>query len=409
MEANELMEIMKGLLYANGIRMTIRERGTSPSPDIDYRFRETFFPNFDYSQLGENIYRLITPEVLYHFQDDLGLYYSIFCFKEQESIPDRVMILGPFMTHPMSTSEVQSIIQEKHISQNMAASVMEFYNRIPLVPSYDFWSNSVFYLVSQIVGRPVEYLHVTNSEIQLFQSSFSDYHIPDEYETTWKNIEERYQWEHNFMEAVSKGDITAAATAHSHFLKYRITPRVPDPVRNRKNMSIILNTLLRKAVQAGGVHPLHIDHLSTRFAIQIENCFSVEQLNVLSKDMVRKYCLLEQNYSHSSYSTLVKNCVDYIDFHFAEEITLHSLAERFAVSDSYLSRLFKQETGTVVIDYLNRARVKESLFLLKRNELSITEIALRCGFSSSTYFSRVFRKIQGMTPKTYQKSVIKSK
>ena len=408
MNSSEILELLRGLLYANGIRMTIFEEGTEISPEIDYRFRETFFPDFDYSTLPKNINKLITPEVLFHFTDDLRLSYSILCEPASDDHSRRILLIGPFLSAPRTRDEVQKILQEKKISQNMASAVVEFFNRVPLVPSYDFWSNTIFYMLCQYMGKRIEYLHVTNNELQLFQSSFSDYHIPEEYETTWKTIEERYEWERKFMEAVTKGDQVEAARTHSHFLKYRITPRVPDPVRNKKNMIIILNTLLRKAAQAGGVHPLHIDHLSTRFAIELENCSSVEQLNVLSKNMLRKYCSLVQNYSHSSYSTLVKNCVDYIDFHYAEEISLHSLAERFSVSDSYLSRLFKQETGIVVIDYLNRARVKESLFLLKRNELSITQIALRCGFSSSTYFSRVFRKIQGMTPKTYQKSVLRS-
>ena len=80
-------------------------------------------------------------------------------------------------------------------------------------------------------------------------------------------IEERYALEELLMNAVSVGDTKNALEYQRRFRKHPLVPRTDDLVRNSQNMMIILNTLLRKAAQAGGVHPLHIDRLSTQIAI----------------------------------------------------------------------------------------------------------------------------------------------
>ncbi|HEX5941377.1 MAG TPA: helix-turn-helix transcriptional regulator, partial [Anaerolineales bacterium] len=66
---------------------------------------------------------------------------------------------------------------------------------------------------------------------------------------------------------------------------------------------------------------------------------------------------------------------------------------------------FRQEMGITLVTYLNRYRVDQAKALLERGELNLTEIALETGFSSSAYFSRVFRQEVGITPRDYQRSV----
>ena len=116
------------------------------------------------------------------------------------------------------------------------------------------------------------------------------------------------------MSAVQYGDTNKALELHGKFSNYKIAPRTSDPVRNEKNLLFVLNTLFRKAVQKNFVHPYHIDALSRRIAIQIEECTRVEELYRLPKEMVHRYCNLVKNYSLRNYSSLIQKTVNHIDF-----------------------------------------------------------------------------------------------
>lgn len=92
----------------------------------------------------------------------------------------------------------------------------------------------------------------------------------------------------------------------------------------------------------------------------------------------------------------------YIENHFKENLTLDTLAEIAHVSKYYLAHNFTKEYGTSPINYLLSCRIRESLYLLTETSLSLSEIARMLGFSSPSYFSQSFRRIQGISPMQYR-------
>ena len=164
----------------------------------------------------------------------------------------------------------------------------------------------------------------------------------------------------------------------------------------------VVNTLLRKAVEEVQVHPIYIDELSRKLAIQIESCTTGNQLNTLRTEMIKKYCLLVKNYSRSGYSSLVRECMDYVDFHYMEQITLTSLAQQYFVSNTHLSALFKKEVNMNLKEYIQEVRLKHARLLLNTTQFPIQEIAANCGFLDVNYFTRVFKKVHGMSPREYR-------
>jgi len=105
---------------------------------------------------------------------------------------------------------------------------------------------------------------------------------------------------------------------------------------------------------------------------------------------------------------VVRKAMVYIHEHYMESISLGDAARHVNMSKEYLARCFRQEMGITFITYLNRYRVNQARALLEKGELNLTEIALETGFSSSAYFSRVFRQETGMSPTEYQRSVNRS-
>jgi len=80
------------------------------------------------------------------------------------------------------------------------------------------------------------------------------------------------------------------------------------------------------------------------------------------------------------------------------------MADALGVSEDYLGRVFRQELNLSPWEYLKRYRIKQAKVLLVQTENNITEIAHKVGFDDSAYFSRVFRKVVGQSPRDYRKN-----
>ena len=93
----------------------------------------------------------------------------------------------------------------------------------------------------------------------------------------------------------------------------------------------------------------------------------------------------------------------YIDEHFAEPLTLDALAEIAHVNKYYLVHTFSREYGVTPINYLLLCRIRESKHLLSNTDLSLSQIAQVHGFSSPSYFSQSFRRLEGISPMEYRK------
>lgn len=119
--------------------------------------------------------------------------------------------------------------------------------------------------------------------------------------------------------------------------------------------------------------------------------------------LLYRYKCNRKNVVHES-DKIVYSVSEYISQHYDQEITLKDLSRHFAISEGYLSRKFKAVSGLGINQYITYVRISHAEKLLKESKLSVTEIAEKCGFCGSTYFSSVFRKIKGMPPLTYRKN-----
>lgn len=95
--------------------------------------------------------------------------------------------------------------------------------------------------------------------------------------------------------------------------------------------------------------------------------------------------------------------VRYINENFTQIRTLHEIADRYFFSKYHLCHLFREQLGISIICYLNMLKVRRACELLREGSRSITDIAAACGFNSSSYFCKVFREQEGMSPMDYRK------
>ena len=93
----------------------------------------------------------------------------------------------------------------------------------------------------------------------------------------------------------------------------------------------------------------------------------------------------------------------YLDEHYTEKIVLDDLAERFFINKFYMTRIFKETYGTTINNYLISRRITRAKQLLRFTDMTVDEIGNAAGMGDANYFSRMFRKVEGSSPREYRK------
>lgn len=408
---SEVFGTFVSLCRCLGIQVLLFGPDYSQIREIDYGFRGEIFQNFDYDRLARMLEQHLETGVFYLYEDDMKLHYTLFRFPEGSLVPQAspepartVCCIGPLLHEPFSRSGLLELMDKLGIMPPLQQNFIEFYHRIPLFPSFETWNQLVGFFLNEC-GISLKYLEINNDSLEFSPACTPDRFLSDMSDVSSKALEERYKWENELLAAVAAGNLKQSMDALFQLSQYKIPARLADPIRNQKNLLLSFNTLLRKAVERSHVHPLHIDTLSRQLSIQIESVLMPDHLTPLPGILIRKYCMLVNNYSRRAYSPLVQTCLDYVDFHYNADLSLSSLAAVCSVSSSYLSSLFKKETGMTITDHIHFTRIQQSLFLLNASSLSVGEIASRCGFSDANYFTRTFKKLQGKTPKNYRRDM----
>ena len=117
--------------------------------------------------------------------------------------------------------------------------------------------------------------------------------------------------------------------------------------------------------------------------------------------------LLDRNagYADARHANIIHRCIQYIGTGYAEHLTLESAARALFLSPDYLSRIFSKETGTSFNRYLNNVRITKAKELIRSGNLRLTDISQMVGYDDQSYFTKVFRRITGMSPNEYRKKV----
>lgn len=213
-------------------------------------------------------------------------------------------------------------------------------------------------------------------------------------------IRQRYERENQFMEAVSRGDDNAL-----HMQGRFSLDRLPNRLRNEKNLMIVLNTLMRKSVEQAKVHPIYIDAISGKWAVRLENAQSLGQLQDYCKELVLDYCALARKHSLAHFTPNVRTAINCIHFNLSNpDLSLKFISKHLNMNASYLSHQFNQETGMSIPEYVSRLRIEMSQNLLcSAQDYPIGQVAAAVGIQDLNYFSKVFKRIVGCTPTMYRK------
>ena len=139
-----------------------------------------------------------------------------------------------------------------------------------------------------------------------------------------------------------------------------------------------------------------------QFSSRIENAAGFAELTKLRDDMIQAYCSAAARDHDNAYSLSVRRAIAYVAMHFQEPVTLAKTADELGITKTWLSAVFRKETGYTFSHYVRRYRLSMAADLLQSSSLSIDEIASFCGIPEPNYFSRLFRTEYGMSPSQYR-------
>ena len=366
-----------------------------------------FFKRESFERYLAHIISTYDRNTLYLFTSVIFCEYYVFFLPSTEVT---FVSIGPFTSKKITEAGIKNKMEYYKVPKNKYNDLLNYYGTIKYVPN----PSSIHTILITF------YSHVQNGNKYNFKEIDMD-NINDGFEKPERKQEcsednpifnmnllsQRYELENAMLSAVAKGDLHNAEIIFSRFVS-SVAPqnRAENPIRNRKNYTIILNTLFRKAAEKGKVHPFYIDELSSDIAYKIEKCTTLEELNQLRIEMVRKYCMLVREHTiEQQHSLLVKQAITLINYDYTADLNLKSIAKRLNVNASYLSTLFKQETKETLTEYVTRKRMEYATLLLNSSDLPISEIAMFCGMDNIQYFSKTFKKVVGYTPSEYKKLV----
>ena len=346
----------------------------------------------------------IEPQTKYKFKNRLKLSYIYMLLSESD---DGILFIGPYLSALPRAEELFEIGEFLGVKPSAQKYLEEFYSSIPVIREDDRIFSVIDTFCERIFKSNSFGVSAANVQDSAPQPPVVDISRSDDFDDVLAGIgimETRYSYENELMRAVSLGQQHKENLLSSAFNEKMFERRTADPVRNAKNYGIIMNTLLRKAAEEGGVHPIYIDKLSSGFALKIEQMSELNEITALMKEMFSSYCRLVYKHSMKKLSPTVQKTVIMIDNDLSADLSLHTLAGHLGISSGYLATLFKKETGKTVSQYVRERRIKHAMHLISTTKLQIQTVALHCGIMDVQYFSKIFKAETGMTPKEYRES-----
>ncbi len=386
----------------------IEDPFTLISPETDLKLRNELWGVDNYVDFLENDFIPVKPNTVYRFFDEYDCHYIFLQINEKAR---SYLFIGPYLLEAPSREKILSVIKKQLAPEDKFTFLEQYYGNLPIIEDENLLLTMTSTLAKEIwspsAGINMEYV---------------DYVIPDRYSPVpvslaYKNsdgnvtdlaaLEQNYANENLLMEAVKNGQLHKITAVASAVVNNGTEQRSADSLRDRKNYLIILKTLLRKAAEYGGVHPLHVHRISSQYAREIESARTLKQCLHLQQEMMINYCQLVKRRSLSKYSPLVSRAVTLIQFDLTADLSLKNVAKKLNANPSYLSDIFHREYGCTLTDFINGERMDKSAQLLKSTGLSVQEIAAECGILDSSYFIKLFKKHTGLTPVKYR-SVVKN-
>ena len=399
----ELQFFFKTLEYYN-LKFHKTCINTITPSDVDYGIRKTNGLSDNFVHIRKFFEQEQKKQNILYIKDEFFCHYILLLLPD--NIPQEVIIIGPYLL-ANETNMIANFLASQDISPTWNTILNNYYPKIPTLSGEDGLNALLCSFADLVWGKEnysIDYFenNLADSSLALASPPDSQYRL--DALANMDLIETFYAQENALMYAISHGQLARAKHILTTLPLLNFKNQ-QEPLQNLKNFSIVINTLFRKAAEQGGVHPVYVDQLSNALIERITLFTRSDNILDLWNDMIHKYCTLVNNHSTRQYSLPIQKVIIQIHMDLSADLSLKNLAEQLNVNASYLSNLFRKETGVTLTNYVNQKRMEYAAWLLSTTQFPISTIAQHCGILDDNYFTKLFKKQYDITPTAFRDSV----
>ena len=214
--------------------------------------------------------------------------------------------------------------------------------------------------------------------------------------------------EEEYFQMVTLGDVEGIERFVAHFKdhdpRYDLLGEVAqDQVKQLEYMAVIGISLGSRAAIRGGLNPVSAYDINDIYLQKLAKAKNTAEFGLLTVESTLHYARLVRDLrNEKSRCSYVENVKEYTVHNLTKALSCEILAEKLGLSPDYLSRIFVHETGTPLKRYFQNERIRAASNMLRFSNVSVSEIATYLGFSSQSYFGKVFKDLTGFTPNQFR-------
>ncbi|OMC79877.1 hypothetical protein BK125_06355 [Paenibacillus odorifer] len=314
------------------------------------------------------------------------------------------IVIGPSLYAQPTEDNVASLMRDHEVPLKFQEQWLKYYRSLTVLNKMRLYHTAML-LYSLVTGKTLTLSELLlDSRILAYKqlpSGSLDLDLSYRRENTWLHHEPML--EKNLFHYVKKGNKTELLRVQASFSEesYGLLSK-RSQLRNKKNLAISCITLATRAAIDGGLY-WEISYTLSDFHIQ--HIEELKDIPAVDHAVLTALCDFADHVKESRMAKLSRTvalCQNYIFNHLYEELSLDRLAEVAGLNRSYLSLLFKKETGITISDFIQLERIEEAKRLIEVPEISLSDIASRLHFNDQSYFTKVFKKYTGITPKQFR-------
>lgn len=216
-----------------------------------------------------------------------------------------------------------------------------------------------------------------------------------------------YQHEQKKLGSIRAGNLKLLEECQNEVWPGEIGQLADNPLRQEKNLSIVVISIACRAAIDGGVAPQKAFSMSDVFISNIERMTQVLPIQAAVVEYEREFARAVEQVKHDSeHNCYVERAKEYVAEHIDESIRVVQIGEALGINENYLTGLFHKYEGITLQHYIRKEKVRQAKELLLYSSYSCSEIAALLCFSTQSHFSSAFKREVGMTPAKYRESKI---
>ena len=216
-----------------------------------------------------------------------------------------------------------------------------------------------------------------------------------------------YQHDQKKLGSIRAGNLKLLEECQNEVWPGEIGQLADNPLRQEKNLSIVVISIACRAAIDGGVAPQKAFSMSDVFISNIERMTQVLPIQAAVVEYEREFARAVEQVKHDSeHNRYVERAKEYVAEHIDESIRVVQIGEALGINENYLTGLFHKYEGITLQHYIRKEKVRQAKELLLYSSYSCSEIAALLCFSTQSHFSSAFKREVGMTPAKYRESKI---